>query len=320
MEDNDEEFKNKKSLRNTILDNKDKAEDKNLNTIKLSKKTIMIISIIIICVIIIVTAIVLYFVLRNKDESTPEIEQEFSVTIEVFKYRKNKGEKEHEKPNLNKPVYFLGEDFKCNGSDFQVFLGGKEINFSKNFTFNEEGNYTVTYKFKKKFTSFDNLFKNCYYITKINFKKVIGDNLIDISNMFYCCDGLSEIILNGLDIKNVKKAVQMFYGCSSLANLDLSMLDFSKTEEMTSMFNGCWKLKNLNLNKIKTNKVQKMISLFADCFSLENIDISMFDLSSVQSTESMFKGCYNLKSIQLPTSKNNNLTIMNKMFANCQLW
>ena len=56
--------------------------------------------------------IVLFFVLSN--EASGEIEQEFSITIEVFKYRKNKGEKEHEKPNINKPVYFLSEDFKCN--------------------------------------------------------------------------------------------------------------------------------------------------------------------------------------------------------------
>ena len=181
MEDNKEEFTNKKSLRSTIMDEKDKDEDKNPNNIKLSKKTIMIIAIIVICTIVLVTVIVLYLLFRNKDDSSEEIEQEFSITIEVFKYKKNKGEKEHEKPNLNKPVYFMGEYFKCNGSDFQAFLNGKEINFSKNFTFNEEGNYTVTYKFKKKFTSFENLFSNCYYITKIIFKKVIGDNLIDIS-------------------------------------------------------------------------------------------------------------------------------------------
>ena len=49
-------------------------------------------------------------------------EQIFSVTIEVFKHRKGYGEKEHEKPNLNESVYFLSEDFKCNETDFKIYL------------------------------------------------------------------------------------------------------------------------------------------------------------------------------------------------------
>jgi hypothetical protein len=179
-----------------------------------------------------------YLNVIEENVTIPELVQEFSVTIEVFKYRKGKGEKEHEKPNLNEPVYFLSEDFKCNENDFQVFLDGKEQIFSKNFTFNEEGNYTVTYKFKKNLTSFENLFRNCYYITKVNFGKVFEDNLIDISKMFYNCDGLTEVKFDGLDIKNVKKAGQMFYGCSGITNLDLRPLDFSGTEDMTSMFYG----------------------------------------------------------------------------------
>jgi surface protein len=272
-----------------------------------------------------------YLNVIEENVTIPELVQEFSVTIEVFKYRKGKGEKEHEKPNLNESVYFLSEDFNCNENDFQVFLDGKEKKFSKNFTFDKEGNYTVTYKLKKNFESLENLFRNCYYITKVNLKKIIGDNLIDVSKMFYNCDGLTQVQLDGLDTKNVKNAEQMFYGCSSLSNLDLSKLDFSKTEEMNSifngmeslvsinlnnfntqnvinmsyMFNGCWNLKNIDFTKIKTNKVQNMNSMFADCFSLENADISTFDLSSVQSTESLFNGCYNLKSIQLPTMENN---------------
>ena len=115
-----------------------------------------------------------YFIVIEDNITIPEleIEQEFSVTVEIFKYRKGKGEKEHEIPNLNKSVYFLSEEFKCNENDFKVFLNGKEKNFSKNFTFNEEGNYTVIYKFKKNFTSFENLFRNCYYIKKITYLKI----------------------------------------------------------------------------------------------------------------------------------------------------
>ena len=78
-------------------------------------------------------------------------DQIYTVTIEVFKYRKGHGEKEHEIPNLNKPVYFLSEDFKCNVTDFKIYLDGKNQKISKNFTFSEEGNYTMTFKTAKEF-------------------------------------------------------------------------------------------------------------------------------------------------------------------------
>ena len=73
--------------------------------------------------------------------------------------------------------------------------------------------------------------------------------------MFYNCDGLTQIQLDGLDTKNVKNAEQMFYGCSSLSNLDLSKLDFSKTEEMNSIFNGMESLEEINIEV--NDKLQK---------------------------------------------------------------
>ena len=124
-------------------------------------------------------------------------DQIYTVTIEVFKYRKGQGEKEHEIPNLNKPVYFLSEDFKCNETDFKIYLDWKNQKISKNFTFSEEGNYTMTFKTAKEFESLENLFTNCYYITKINFTKINGNKLINISKMIYNCDCLYELNLAG---------------------------------------------------------------------------------------------------------------------------
>ena len=141
MEDKNEEFTNEKSLRNTILDEKkdnEEIEDTSPKPKSLSKKNLLIILVLILTVVLLFSGIALYVFLRGEPEK--KINQEFSVTIEVFKYRKEHGEKEHEKPNLNEPVYFLGEDFKCNETDFDIYLDGKSVNFSKNFTFNQEGN------------------------------------------------------------------------------------------------------------------------------------------------------------------------------------
>ena len=163
------------SVRSSIMDEKDKEiESPTQNKKSFFNKNTLIITILTACIVVIIIGIVLYIILRDNDDdnnySIPIKDQNFSVTIEVFKYRKGRGEKEHENENLGLPVYFLSEEFKCDPKDFAVLLDGKEVEFSKNFTFYVEGNYTVTYKFKKNFESLENLFRNCFYITKVNMK------------------------------------------------------------------------------------------------------------------------------------------------------
>ena len=166
----------RESLPSTILEDNDKEQPSPSDKKVLSQKVKIIIVICSVCATLIIIGLVLFFVLKDDDDNNNNNEPsviiipnpEFQVTIEVFKYRKGRGEKEHENENLGLPVYFLGEDFKCDAKDFEVYLEGKEIDFSKNFTFYVEGNYTITYKLKKQYTSFENLFRNCYYINKIN--------------------------------------------------------------------------------------------------------------------------------------------------------
>ena len=55
----------------------------------------------------------------------------------------------------------------------------------------------MTFKTAKEFESLENLFTNCYYITKINFTKINGNKLINISKMIYNCDCLYELNLAG---------------------------------------------------------------------------------------------------------------------------
>ena len=154
-EDNNEGLEIQESLRGTIADNNEKNTDENGGAIPKSfpKKDLIIIIALIAAVVVVFLAITLYALLRdNKDDETI-VQQEFSVTIEVFGERKELGENEHEKPNLNKSVYFLSEDFKCEENDFKIYLDEKEQKFSKNFTFDKEGNYTMTFKFTKMFES-----------------------------------------------------------------------------------------------------------------------------------------------------------------------
>ena len=204
------------SVRSSIMDEKAKDNEfPSQGKISCSNKNKLIIILTACITVIIIIIVLLYIVLKDNandndndnNNNTPiKKDQKFSVTIEVFKSRKGRGEKEHEISNLGLPVFFLSEESKCEPKDFEVLLDGKKVDFSKNFTFYVEGNYTVTYKLKKNFESLENLFRNCYYITKINMEFISGDNLTDISKMFYNCDGLNEVHLDGLETKNVIKA------------------------------------------------------------------------------------------------------------------
>ena len=92
-----------KSVRSTILDEKDNENFNQAHKSCLKKKT-LIIMILSICVVILIISIVLYVVLRDKassnDNQMVEPNQNFSVTIEVFNYQKGNGEKEQQKKNL----------------------------------------------------------------------------------------------------------------------------------------------------------------------------------------------------------------------------
>ena len=148
--------------------------------------------------------------------------------------------------------------------------------------------------------------RNCYYITKINFTKIEGNKLV--SKLFYNCDGLHEINLEELDIKNEKKTNEIFLGCNSLTNLDLSILFSSNNKDITSIFYGMKILVYINLVNFSTKNVKCMKSMFEDCLSLETIKFGVhFKTLNVLDMSRMFKGCVALKNLKLPTFKTDNL-------------
>ena len=202
-------FTNQKEVRDTILQDKSVESQSQKQT----GKKIYIIILVTLCIIILIGGIVLlalYLFQSQEKEKTKD--QEINITIEVFKYRKGRGEKEHEKPNLGEQVYFISEEFNYDFSDFEMYLNGEKMEFTKNMTFNEEGNYTATYKFRNEFESFSKLFYNCYYITEINFTNINHDRLKDLNSMFYNCDGLYDLNLDGFYTGNVKDTSYMFLG------------------------------------------------------------------------------------------------------------
>ena len=65
----------------------------------------------------------------NNDDKEEIKNQEISIAIEVFKFRKNQRKKPHEIPNINEEVFFLSEEFKHDDNDFEMIFNGKTQNF-----------------------------------------------------------------------------------------------------------------------------------------------------------------------------------------------
>ena len=93
-------------------------------------------------------------------------------------------------------------------------------------------------------TSLSNLCANMYQLTAVEgLKNINVTSLEDVSFLFQNCTSLTEINLNGFDIKGVTAAYGMFQGCGELTTVFCDA-DYTNLAGMTSlgMFDGCNKI------------------------------------------------------------------------------
>lgn len=98
-------------------------------------------------------------------------------------------------------------------------------------------------------------------------------DLTDINGMFYWCNGLTSLCVDGLNTSNITNMHKAFYYCTNLKNLDLST----------------W----------VTSNVTRMISMFESCRSLQVLNISGWDLTNTTETDNMFSKCSSLRTIYM---------------------
>ena len=148
-----------------------------------------------------------------------------------------------------------------------------------------------------------------------------GNNLTNISYMFYCCINLEKIIftIKGLNNSKVTNMEGMFKGCEKLEELDLSKFNTNNVTNMSHMFDGCSSLAELDLSKFNTNNVTNMSHMFVDCGLLTKLNLSNFNNNNVTNMSHMFSGCSSLKELVLTNFKTNNVTDMGNMFEDCKL-
>ncbi len=138
----------------------------------------------------------------------------------------------------------------------------------------------------------EELFMDCTELVEVNFNGAFHTDYAEsMKNMFYGCEKLKYVNLEGISTANVQTMYQMFRGCKELKELDVSGFDTAKVESMYAMFSVCMKLRELDLSNFDTSRVENLGCMFSGCQDLEWVDVSGFDTSRVWNMENVFAWC-----------------------------
>ena len=183
-------------------------------------------------------------------------------------------------------------------------------------------------------------------VTSINNIDLLDtSDVTNMSAMFQCSIGLTELDLSKWDVSNVTSMAGMFAGHSSVGEMsltsigDVSKWDTSRVESMGGMFQKCTSLQTLNVADWNTSSVTDMRNMFYECIALTELDVATkkvnegteneytaWDVSNVSKFNSMFSmGSYNSGSASRPLAEldvsnwdTSSATDMSFMFYACR--
>ncbi len=143
------------------------------------------------------------------------------------------------------------------------------------------------------------------------------ENTTSMSNMFYGCEKLEILDLEGIDTSSVTDMTAMFGYCESLSALDVSGFDTSRVTVMSGMFTGCSALTSLDISTFDTSSVTSTSFMFTECSNLTELDVSGWDLSSMTSTSAMFSHCPKLTKLNASGWDISHVEYTHSMFDGC---
>ena len=223
--------------------------------------------------------------------------------------------------DINKKMQILNFDEKINKNEIQelcsIYLNGKKIEFTSEYTFAKEGQYTFKFEFRDLLIKANKLFYGCSSLISVNFSNFKSNYINDISDMFNSCNKLESLDLSNLETNEILSMKGLFKGCTSLQTLDLSNFNTDNVTDMSYMFCECESLTFLNLSNFKTKKVKTMYKIFYKCSSLFYINLSNFVSDNINNLGEMFSECSSLNYLDLSLFEINDNINTEKMFLNC---
>lgn len=195
----------------------------------------------------------------------------------------------------------LGDRLKVNSST-TTQDNGADRNI---LTFNTEG-----------VTSMSGMFKDCK-VKHLDLSSLRTHNVTDFSDMFYNCDSLIDLNVDGFDTSKAKDFHGMFQGCIKLTQLNVKHFNVDNVLHMSCLFSRCLRLKVLNLESWDFSQVSDANEMFAYCEKLEKI-IANFNFKMIKEMAFMFDCCAKLSEVDLTHSDLSHVFDFGYMFFNCE--
>lgn len=195
----------------------------------------------------------------------------------------------------------LGDRLKVNSST-TTQANGADRNI---LTFNTEG-----------VTSMSGMFKDCK-VKHLDLSSLRTHNVTDFSDMFYNCDSLIDLNVDGFDTSNAEDFNGMFHGCNKLTQLNVKHFNVNSVLHMSYLFSGCRRLKVINLEGWDFSQVRDANEMFGYCGKLEKI-IANFNFNMIKGMAFMFDCCTKLSEVDLTHSDLSRVFDFGYMFFNCE--
>ena len=160
-----------------------------------------------------------------------------------------------------------------------LYIEEKEINLKQKSYYNtfnlQKENNIIRIYYSIPPESFNSMFKNNYYIKKVDLTNIDTSKVKDMNSMFSDCFNLEYVNMTGIDTSSVTDMGTMFKSCLGLTSLDLSSFNTSSVLNMNRMFFQCIELTYLNIPHFNTTSVETMSEMFSYCESLQSLDLQL---------------------------------------------
>lgn len=195
----------------------------------------------------------------------------------------------------------LGDCLKVNSST-TTQANGADRNI---LTFNTEG-----------VTSMSGMFKDCK-VKHLDLSSLRTHNVTDFSDMFYNCNSLIDLNVNGFDTSNAEDFNGMFHGCNKLTQLNVKHFNVNSVLHMSYLFSGCRRLKVIDLEGWDFSQIRDANEMFGYCEKLEKI-IANFNFNMIKGMAFMFDCCTKLSEVDLTHSDLSHVFDFGYMFFKCE--
>ena len=172
-----------------------------------------------------------------------------------------------------KETIILGNEFVKN-SEFDIYINGQKIKYSKKYQFSSIGINKVQYIIYEEL-GMDFMFKEVSEIINVEMISKKNCKITSMESMFEGAQNLEKIIIKGFDTSKVKSMKKLFYK-TSLSEIDISDINTENIKDMSYMF-AFTKIEKLNLSNFNTSQIEDMSFMFQECNTLLEIDISNFN-------------------------------------------